>query len=71
MEKKPIIIVAFFMVLCCGLPLLLVAGGLGAIGIFIQSNLFLIIAGTVLVVGIGYTIYRGHCKTSDKKLPHK
>ena len=59
--------VAFLMVLCCALPVILVAIGLGAIGAAIQSNLLIILAGLVLVCGIGYAIYRKRCKACSKK----
>ncbi len=61
------LLIVFLMMFCCALPVILIAIGLGAIGAVIQSNLLLILAGIVIVVGIGYSIYRGRCRTCAKK----
>lgn len=66
MGKSGLLII-FLMMLCCALPVILISVGLGTIGVAIQSNLLLILAGIVIVVGIGYSIYRKCCSTSGKK----
>jgi len=56
----------FLMFLCCGLPLILIALGLGTVGVFLQSNLLVILAAALLFLGIAYFFYRRHCNTCEE-----
>jgi len=64
---KSTFIVALLMVACCALPIILVAGGLGVIGVFIQSNFLIILAVLALIVGGGFLYYQKCCNTHNKK----
>ena len=64
---KSVLALVFLMALCCGLPIILVAVGLGAVGALIQSNIPFILAGVVIIIGVGYAIWRRRCGTCNVK----